>query len=88
MEEVTRPRKPRLKPPIVINHRKYWRQSETDAFKAALQAYALGKDPPPAPLAPPDDPLKPMKAVAREFGVTTRTIDRWVAEGRDADEVA
>ncbi len=36
------PRKPRLEPPIIINSRKYWRQSTTDAFKAALQAYALG----------------------------------------------
>ena len=35
------PRKPRLEPPIIINSRKYWRQSTTDAFKAALQAYAL-----------------------------------------------
>jgi hypothetical protein len=54
--EVPQPRKPRLEPPIVINHRKYWRQSETDAFKAALQAYALGKNPPPPPPPPRSSP--------------------------------
>jgi hypothetical protein len=84
---VSQPMKPRLEPPIIINHRKYWRTSTIEAFKSAVQAYALGivTDAPPTP---PNDPLKPMKIVAREFGVTTRTIDRWVAEGRGNSEAA
>jgi hypothetical protein len=86
--QAPQPRKPQLERPIIINHRKYWRQSTIDAFKEALQAYALGKDPPPPPPPSPEDPLRPAIKVAREFGVTVRTIDRWWGDGRSANEAA
>ena len=77
------PDQPRFPLPTKIKERKYFPRSAIDEFKRQVQAFALGVEPPPARQVEPD-PLVPMKAVAAEFGVTTRTVDRWIAEGRGA----
>ena len=77
----SKPNEPRFPLPTKIKERKYFPRSALDEFKRKVQAVALGAEPPAAPRVEPDA-LVPMKAVAAEFGVSTRTVDRWVSEFR------
>jgi len=74
--------KPQFPAPVKFNERKYFPRSAIDNFKMQLQAFSLGVAPPPpfAPVEP--DCFVPVKRVAAEFGVSIRTIDRWIAEAQ------
>lgn len=72
-----------LQPPFPkprrYNDRKFYSQAEVDHFKAQLQAQALGLSSPVEPAARVGpDTLVPHKVVAAQFGISTRTLDRWV----------
>jgi hypothetical protein len=73
------PRRPLFPMPIRLRSRKYWRRSALDSFKRQLQDFALGVQTPVPPRGE-ADPLIPSSAVAAEFGICTRTLDRWIAE--------
>lgn len=77
------PSRPNFPLPIRLNNRKYFRASALAQFKAELEFFALGVDlPPPQPVE--NDCLLPTKVVAAQFGVTLRTLDRWLANSRAA----
>jgi hypothetical protein len=78
------PRRPLFPMPIRLRNRKYWRRSALDSFKQRLEDFALGVQMPVPPRGE-TDPLVPTKAVAIEFGVTLRTLDRWIAETHAAE---
>jgi len=77
--------RPRFPRPLRYNGRKFYRRSELDHFKTELEAAALGRPLPPKPPPPTGDPLVPHKAIALEFGVTPRSVDRWVVEAVESD---
>lgn len=79
------PNQPRFPLPIKLNQRKYFRRSALDMFKAQLETFALGVRMAPLPPLSAPDSIIPAKLVAREFGVTLRTLDRWIAESRASE---
>lgn len=81
-DPATRPKFPQ---PIKINDRKFYRRSELDWFKLSVQAQALGRPPPPKLTPPAADPFVTHKVAALEFGVSERSLDRWVASGRERE---
>jgi len=64
---------------------KLYRRSGITQFKRELEAVALGQPLPEPPSVVEPDPLMSHKAVAKEFDVSGRTIDRWVLEGKAAE---
>ncbi len=73
-------KRPRFPRPVKWNGRKLYRRSAIETFKTELEAYALGLKAVVEPRRIEPDPMVPHKVVAAEFGVSTRTLDRWVAE--------
>ena len=80
--------RPQFPQPLRFNLKKYYRRSDLDYFKLALAAFALGRPDPVKPLPPPGDPLVPQRQVAEEFGVTSRSLDRWVEEAASSEALA
>jgi len=71
-------------PPVKIADQKFYRRSELDFFKLAIEAQARGLPLPPKAAPPVGDPLVAHRHVAREFDVGAKTIDRWVEAGQKA----
>jgi hypothetical protein len=71
-----------------VQRQKILLQSDLDHFKRELEAFALGRPAPPKLPAPPGDPLVPHVAAAKQFGVTPRSVDRWVGASEAQAEQA
>jgi hypothetical protein len=80
---------PQFPPVIFFKGRGYVLRSRLDQYKAEVQAFALGVNPPEPKIVEPD-PFVPLKQLCAELGVGRRTIGRRIkdAEASVSEPVA